>query len=1617
MKTADPSIHFFDLEVVPAGPQQGKVVAWACLRGEEWHVGTDIQALFEKLNATPYLCAHNLLAHDLQYLPKHLETNHFLAAEQKTIDTLYLSSLLFPAHPYHHLVKDYQLASNAPNDPKADVQLLLDLFWDCVQAWQMLSEPIRRIYTFLLQNHAAFAGFFDWIQASPPDWSLEICAKEIQASLLGKVCFERPAWLEFLEKEPLLLAFTLSLLLSPESTLAPAPWLLYRYPQIQVLLESLRGRPCHQSACFYCKDYFDLQTALQHYFGFAQFRKYDENNLQEEIVKATLAGESLLAVLPTGGGKSLTFQLPALMQGEALGALTVVISPLQSLMKDQVDNLSLRFEIEGAVTLNGAMTAVERKMAIEAVESGKAALLYISPESLRSNTVLRLLKNRTIARFVIDEAHCFSTWGQDFRVDYLYLARFMQLLQSQKGLNQAWPVSCFTATAKQSVQTDILNYFKARLNLELRSFQSSARRSNLLFQVFATEQKDKFQKLKLLLVERSGPKIVYTSSTKNVEKLAQKLKAEGIPALPFHGQMERTEKLENMTAFMAGESEVIVATSAFGMGVDKENVSMVIHYEISDSLEDYMQEAGRAGRKAELEAACYVLFDEDDLNFHFQLLNQQRLNQKEINQIWSALKRLRTHEFSRSTLEIARDAGWDLEQKNLEVRVKTAIAALEEVHLLERNQNDTLLLAGYFATCPIDVANSRIAASPLLQRETDQTTAKRIFQYLLSRAALHESQQLPLRFDWLCEHLGLESQEAHRILNALRQADLIRSQSLQTITLSTGRTPKTSSRLRLELLHELETALLTLFEHDERESLPYSVGVSLKEINHRFKKQGINSSLEDLRQILRHAWSREWVSSRRTHRQQETYLIHLHKPWPLWAESVAKQQNQQIRVLDFLESLPHQQSNPGKRSIAFALEELQKSLQNQIFDTYSVNLHEADLLLLALHKSQVIDVEDGVALFYTRMRILRLEGGRKSFTQAHYEHLKSFYEHKIQQIHMVGEYAKKMLTNQLDALAFVEDYFQLAYPEFLKTYFPHKEDQQKLSQPLTPQRFKQIFGELSAEQLAVVKDQQHSKILVAAGPGSGKTRLLVHKVAALLMLEEVKPEQFLMLTYSRPAAQEMRQRLLALIGKAAWGLDIATFHAYAFQLMERPGDKDVLENIIEEATAAIIAEDLPNRARLEQKSIVLVDEYQDISQREYAFLKALLDVASEVGDPRVIVVGDDDQNIYEFRGSSTKFMREFASDFDSQSYYLQTNYRSAHNLVAFTNAFTHSLKDRIKAGIDLLAWRSEMGELELVQYSRPQFFMPFVEQLKAALSEGSCAVLCATNEEALLLTTLLNQQGVPAQQLMDLDHFKLRDLLELQLFLHYLKERVSALHGFISPENWSYAHERVKHHCQGSKSLPLLEQILKDFSASHERLVLNEWEDWVGEMRWEDVRPVSQGEKVIVSTMHKAKGKEFDQVYLYLDRFKLETQADYRVLYVAMTRARNHLAIHTRQSWLNGVHGLQPRMYDTPFEAPHELLIQLGLREIQLGYAKGMQDRLLKAVAGRPLQILKVGLFKEPLSGSVIQVSRKFEQHWQKLLNQGYRPVLAEVGYLVRWFDKEEQKSYRVALPQMRWEK
>ena len=419
-------IAFIDIEV---GFDSKKVYDYGAVKETgavlHTHSATEFTAFIADCDT---LCGHNILNHDLKYL--NLPKSYIF------IDTLPLSPLLFPCKPYHKLLKDDKLQVDELNNPVNDSIKARDLFYDEVTVWETLPYSKREIFSQLLSNTPEFKGFLLWIDQE--NLTQNNIGSLIRKEYQGKIC--EHANIEAVAKHyPVELAYALAIIDAADiSSLTPA-WVLRNYPKVNNVMTFLCNTPCGE--CDYCQKKFDAHIGLKEFFGYDEFRIFDGEPMQQRAVESAIRGESLLTIFPTGGGKSLTFQLPALMAGRNVHGLTVVISPLQSLMKDQVDNLATR-GISEVVTINGLLDPIERATAIDQVSDGTANILYIAPEMLRSKTIERLLMGRNVVRFVIDEAHCFSAWGQDFRTDYLYIGDFIRELQEKKQQKNPIAVSC-----------------------------------------------------------------------------------------------------------------------------------------------------------------------------------------------------------------------------------------------------------------------------------------------------------------------------------------------------------------------------------------------------------------------------------------------------------------------------------------------------------------------------------------------------------------------------------------------------------------------------------------------------------------------------------------------------------------------------------------------------------------------------------------------------------------------------------------------------------------------------------------------------------------------------------------------------------------------------------------------------------------------------------------------------------------------------------------------------------------------------------------------------------------------------------------------------------------------
>jgi ATP-dependent DNA helicase RecQ len=361
-------------------------------------------------------------------------------------------------------------------------------------------------------------------------------------------------------------------------------------------------------------DRASLTTALKTYFGFDQFK-----GNQERIIQSVLSGHDTFVIKPTGGGKSLCYQLPALMSG----GCAIIVSPLIALMKNQVDLIrGYSSQDNVAHFLNSTLTKKEIKNVRLQLLSGKTKLLYVAPETLTKQENLDFFSDLTISFFAVDEAHCISEWGHDFRPEYRRLKEMME------QINANVPIIALTATATPKVQRDIVT------NLGLRDpqvFVSSFNRPNLYYEIRPKVKKEQTIRsiVKFISENRGKSGIIYTLNRKTTEELADILKANGIKAVAYHAGLDSKIRADRQDQFLNEDVQVIVATIAFGMGIDKPDIRFVIHYNIPKSLENYYQETGRGGRDG-LEGKCILYFSHKDVSKLEHFMRDKPLSEREV---------------------------------------------------------------------------------------------------------------------------------------------------------------------------------------------------------------------------------------------------------------------------------------------------------------------------------------------------------------------------------------------------------------------------------------------------------------------------------------------------------------------------------------------------------------------------------------------------------------------------------------------------------------------------------------------------------------------------------------------------------------------------------------------------------------------------------------------------------------------------------------------------------------------------------------------------------------------------------------------------------------------------
>ncbi len=1574
--------------------------------------------LDEFADGAAFVLGHNLIAHDLPHLEAAKPDLRLL--KLPVVDTLRLSPLAFPRNPYHALVKHYQdggLKRGRLNDPELDSRIALQLFRDEDEALRPIAPDLLAAWHWLCAPEPrgidrALDELFAHIRGSrrpSPGEAMDVifrllkdhaCTAGMQEIRAGT---ENPEW-------PL--AFALAWLSVADGDSVVPPWVRHQFPETGQILRRLRDTACRDPACGWCRERHDAKKELKRWFGFPGFRPEppheDGRPMQQAIVEEAMAGKHLLGILPTGTGKSICYQIPALSRYDKTGALTIVISPLVALMADQVKGLE-QHGIDCCVTVNGLLSMPERSDALDRVRLGGAGILLISPEQLRSRSVRRALDQREIAGWVLDEAHCLSRWGHDFRPDYRYVGRF---IREKAGDGPMPRILCLTATAKPDVVEDILRHFREELGIRLDVFNGGTERDNLEFEVVPTTSGEKFADIHRILdfhlpLDESGGAIVYCATRRQSEDIAEYLQEKEVAADHFHAGLSPERKKEVQQRFLAGELRAIAATNAFGMGIDKPDVRLVVHADIPGSLENYLQEAGRAGRDRN-PARCVLLYAKEDVDRQFGLSARSRLNREEIHGILRALRRLDRKKYSyRDVVATAGEIlGEDEEELFVrdsatdDTRVRTAVAWLEESRLLTREENEVHVFPSSLRVETIEEARGRLAGAKIAGSYRSQLLR-------IAEALIRADADQGVTTDELMGIARLRPEGVRRALHDLERYGIASNDTALTAFVHTG--VERSSRRRLREAADLEIALI----HHMQEAAPdlqkeESAPLHLRVASSVMRDQGLADPLPDrLLRIVRgiasdgRGESDGAGGSLACRTREETAWITLKREWEALEKTARLRRDAAEYLLEhLLAQLP-----AGSRGVDLLAEttfgELLKALRSNLL-LMSRMRHPEKLLdraLLWLHEMEVIRLHRGLTVFRPAMTIRLERRDRRSFSRADYEPLALHYKGQVLQIHVMAEFAERGLAAMRDALRLAMDYFALGEEEFLQRWLPGRD--REIGRQTTPESWRTIVESLEnpVQQRIVADDRERTNVLVLAGPGSGKTRVLVHRIAFLIRARRENARGILALAYNRHAASDIRRRLVEMIGDDARGVTVLTCHALAMRLAgqsftgraDRPDD-EMFREILDRAVALLRGETLSQEEADERRERllagfrwILVDEYQDVGREEYELISALAGrtLQDDARKLTLFAVGDDDQNIYSFRGASVEFIRRFEADYGPKPMYLIENYRSTAHIVEAAGAVIAPARNRMKKEHPIRVNRAreeeppggEWAKLDPVSKGRVQILPAGsdpIHQARTVMAEflrlsrlpetwdwSRCAVIARQWEFLVPVRAFCEAHGIPAQPANEEipNFWRLR---EIRTFVSWLGGRETRI----------VDSETLRQSTRGTSGpwSDLLREAIEEHAleTGGRETTVDAFLEWLAE--WgRGVRRRQRG--LLLLTAHRAKGLEFDHVAILdggWDRVGREKDPDAprRLYYVAMTRARKTLTLLQQDG------GFPAELKDgsaTIFREAVELPpcpsavryrhVRPTLEEIDLGFAGRLPDgdgvhRAIAALSpGDPLQV------------------------------------------------------------------
>lgn len=1346
-----------------------------CHAHERGPLAPALLALDAFMDSSEFVLGHNIIHFDLPHLRAANPSLNLLSLP--AVDTLWLNPLAFPRNPYHHLVKHTQegrLTSGQRNNPVADARTAARLFVDQFVALRACPAELLTAWHWLCSQkpeHRGFDQLFCAIRQQPrPDD--DDARSALRKCLHGKGCItSAEALLNNAAQEGWNLAYVLAWLSVAGGNSVIPPWVRKQFPRVRDIVDQLRDTPCGQPDCTWCTERHDAVRELQRIFQDPNIRafrpepidKASSKPLQQVIVELALARQHTLGILPTGTGKSLCYQVPVLSRFEKTGDLAVVISPLVALMEDQVNGLAAR-GIHCAAAINGLLSMQERAETLERLRLGEVGILIIAPEQLRNRTVRTALNQREIGYWVFDEAHCVSKWGHDFRPDYRYASRY---IRERAGDDPIPPILCLTATAKPDVVDDMMQHFQAHAGAALIVKDGGAERQNLSYDIIETTAAQKNALIHELLQQHlpaspddGGGAIIYCASRKHTEEVAAYLAERGVRSGFFHAGLKPSVKKETQQDFIAGKLRAMAATNAFGMGIDKPDVRLVIHADIPGSLENYLQEAGRAGRDR-APAHCILLYTEDDVERQFGMSARSRLSQKDIRAVLRAVRSLanRRPRAEDGSAEVVATPGEILREDDSEdserdqatddTRVRTALAWLEEARLLERNENLVTVFPSSLRVPDMEAACKKLQAANLFDQYRRQLQA-------IVQAMFDADETDGISTDALMAASGLEPPMIRKAMQDLERLSIISDDTSLTAFVDTG--ARNSSRERLGHACQAEAAIIKALKTEAPDMQPGdSHTLDTRLLTQQVRDELFpdtppgKASTTFVQPMLIEGLLRGMTQDRPPNQNsgnislkrldRERFVLILNTNWDRIQKAAEVRHNVSSILLNHLvESLGPRvraQDQLASTTVGALRDALMKDIALRSMaerDEKNQGTGAERLLtrgLLWMHERRIIQLSKGTAVFRPAMT-LRVAPGRGRFNKEQYQPLATHYDGQVAQIQIMNEYAQRALKREAgsldkmqEALALVRDYFGLKYEAFLKKWLPNAEA--TLRRQTSPASWNRIVDSLNNEhqrQIVMVDREKPANELVLAGPGSGKTRTLVHRIAYLVRALREPASSILAIAYNRHAALEIRRRLHELIGADAQGVMVMTIHAMAMRLTgtslndkapatSRKAQNELFRQIIRDATALLTGHGIDNPQAEQETEIdetrdrllagfrwILIDEYQDIERCHYDLISALAgrtlgpspadntlpgrgsnaDNDDQTDDRRLhmFAVGDDDQNIYGFNDTSVEFIHSFGQDYNAKTSYLVENFRSTAHIIAAANRVIAPAANRMK---------------------------------------------------------------------------------------------------------------------------------------------------------------------------------------------------------------------------------------------------------------------------------------------------------------------------------------------------